>query len=184
MKSWQHFLLNYTGLIFTLVVLMMLGNLSLVNNVFFPIGQYLSMAGMMWDESVLGTLQFLSHKSLFALAHTDSRTGLHIWTVEFDFITLAVYAAVVGIYLYWAKEQQRFFSARSQRGAWLIVALLCLVFASTYVTSIAHCAGPTWAGFVLLYGLGFEELDQTYWPQLLFVLLAMGFYLLHKKVPR
>jgi hypothetical protein len=37
--------------------------------------------------------------------------------------------------------------------------LVLVAFSVTYMTSIEHCAGPTWTGFVALYGLGYSQFE-------------------------
>ena len=149
------------------LLLIMLLNGSLVNHILIPIAQYLSLFAILWDENPLGALQFLLTKSVVAFAHKDPRTGLNLWTYEFDSITLIVYALVAG---YGGRLLLKF-SNNPRNYRWATAAGLtgcALVMTSvSYMTSIEHCSGATWVGFVSMYGMGFNEFElYTYWQWL------------------
>lgn len=140
------------------LLLVMLINGSWVNHLLFPAGSYLSMFQLLWQDNPLGSLQFIVTKSFITFAHNDPRSSLNLWTLDFDGVTLAVYllAAVLGGRLLLPER------GRAKPRLFITLAgILALVFSATYMSVLAHCAGPTWAGFVTLYGLGAEELTVT-----------------------
>lgn len=141
------------------LVLIMLLNGGLVNHILTPIAQYLSLFTILWDEKPLGALQFLLTKSVVTFAHKDPRSGLNLWTYEFDSITIIVYALAAG---FGGRLLLKFFAnPRNYRWATLVGLSGCVlvIFAGTYMTSIEHCSGATWAGFVSMYGMGFDEFE-------------------------
>jgi hypothetical protein len=135
-------------------------NGGVVNHLLTPVFQYTSLFGILWDEKPMGALQFIVTKSVIAFAHKDPRSGLNLWTYEFDTISLFVYlvgALAAGYFLHTALTGGKVFKARS---LWLGLAGCALVLASvSYMTSIEHCSGATWVGFVAMYGMGFDEFE-------------------------
>jgi len=78
--------------VFSLLPIMLL-NGGWVNHILTPVGSYLPMFQLIWQEQPLGALQFILTKSFIAFAHRDMQTGLDIWTLEYDALTLGVYLA-------------------------------------------------------------------------------------------
>ena len=148
------------SLILTTLIMSLL-NTSMVNYAMAPIFQYLDIFKLIWPERPFGSLQFLATKSLFALAHKDPRGGLHLWTLEYDTISIVTQLALS---LLLAKFIQTYLKQNAPPKLALVsaiggIALLFLTF--TYTTVIEHCSGATWAGYVMLYGLGMDEADLT-----------------------
>ena len=145
----------------------MLLNGGWVNYLLIPISSDIPMFQLIWQNQPLGALQFILTKSVVALAHRDMQTGLNIWTLEYDTLTLGVYllAALAGGKLLLPLVQD----APERRGvATGLSGVIGLVLAFTYMTSIDHCAGPTWIGFVIAYGLGADGFDlNPVWQGLL-----------------
>ncbi|WP_455212399.1 hypothetical protein [Kaarinaea lacus] len=141
------------------LVMIMLLNGGMVNHILIPIAQYLSLFTILWDEKPFGALQFLLTKSVVTFAHKDPRSGLNLWTYEFDSITIVVYALVAG---FGGRLLLKFFgNPRNYRWATLagLSGCLLVIFAVSYMTSIEHCSGATWVGFVSLYGMGLDEFE-------------------------
>jgi len=149
------------------LALIMLLNGGLVNHILTPILQYLSLFSILWDENPRGALQFILTKSVIAFTHKDPRSGLNLWTFEFDSITLAVYVLVAvfgGRLLLKLRANPR---THRWAGATGLTGCALLLFSVSYMTSIDHCSGATWVGFVSLYGLGFDEFElYTVWQWL------------------
>jgi hypothetical protein len=149
------------------LILIMLLNGGIVNHILIPIAQYLSLFTILWDEKPLGALQFLLTKSVITFAHKDPRSALNLWTYEFDSITIIIYALVAG---FGGRLLLKFFShPRNYRWATIVGLSGCtlVIFSVSYITSIAHCSGATWAGFVALYGMGFDEFElYPFWQWL------------------
>lgn len=146
--------------IFSLLPIMLL-NGGWVNHMLTPVGSYFSMFQLIWPEQPLGALQFILTKSFIVFAHKDMQTGLNVWTLEFDALTLGVYlmAALAGgkLLLPLARNSQQ------TRGLFTgLTGMAGLVLTFTYMTAIDHCAGPTWIGYVIAYGLGADGFDQTF----------------------
>jgi hypothetical protein len=141
------------------LVLIMLLNGGMINHILIPIAQYLSLFTILWDEKPLGALQFLLTKSVVTFAHKDPRSGLNLWTYEFDSITIIVYALAAG---FGGRLLLKFINNPRSYGWATVVGLTgcTLVIASvSYMTSIEHCSGATWVGFVSMYGMGFDEFE-------------------------
>ena len=142
----------------------MLLNGGWVNHILTPVDSYFPMFQLIWTEQPLAALQMILSKSVIAFAHRDMQTGLNIWTLEYDTLTLGVYliAALLGGRLLLPL-------ARDGKGGRGMVPGLAgmagLVLAFTYMTSIEHCAGATWVGFVLAYGLGADGFELSWWWQ-------------------
>lgn len=150
----------FGALTLILALLMSALNGALVNNVLFPVNQFLPMFNVLWHDNPTGALQLLANKSLLAVAHFDDYSGLYLWSLEFDALSLAGYFAISGFLA-------RLIAARTRPQALSLAGLALIGFAVTWVTAAAHCAGATWAGFVALYGLGVEKFPvNTTWQWL------------------
>ncbi len=149
------------------LALIMLLNGGIVNHILMPIAQYMSLFTILWDEKPLGALQFLLTKSVVTFAHKDPRSGLNLWTYEFDSITIIVYALAAG---FGGRLLLKFFNnPHNYRWATIVGLIGCtlVIFSVSYMTSIEHCSGATWAGFVSMYGMGFDEFElYTFWQWL------------------
>ena len=154
------------SIIIGLSLIMML-NGGIVNHVLTPALQYLSLFSILWDEKPMGALQFLLTKSVIVFTHKDPRSGLNLWTYEFDSITIIVYALVS---VYGGRLLLKFFSnPRNYRWATVLGLTGCalVIFSASYMTAIEHCAGATWVGFVSMYGMGFNEFElYPFWQWL------------------
>jgi hypothetical protein len=176
-KSAKHFL-PISGALFIsffvvgLVAITLL-NGGVVNHMLFPVGANIAMFQLLWPEQHLAALEFIATKSIFVFAHKDPRSALNLWTLEYDSITLVVYllaALLGGRFISCARET-------GQHGAGLIRGLLglaLLVLSFTYMSAIEHCSGPTWVGFVSLYGMGFSGFDFYPYYQGVFALIGLG----------
>ena len=149
-------LVSFIIIIFSLLCIMMIANVGLVNNVNSPIINSISIFPIMFEQNAWETIFIFSNKTLISFGQFDPRSGLYLWTLELDFNTLLVYAiaSIISTPLLLA-------ASASQTKVWTLAGLLMLVFSRTYVTVLAHCAGPTWVGYVVLYGLGADELELT-----------------------
>lgn len=158
---WLQTLLTLLGIIVFTTLLIWIFNKGAPNHLLVPILQYGSLFALLWQDNPLGALQFIVTKSLFSITHLDPRSNLKLWTYEVDSLTLLVYLASAGLFVIslrryrQAIEYSRYW--RSLPHAVVAAVLLCAGF--TYMTAIDHCAGPTWVGFVALYGLGFNEFE-------------------------
>lgn len=146
------------------------------NHLLNPIGADIAMFRLIWPEQHWGSLEFLATKSVFVFAHQDPRSGLNLWNLHYDSITLAVYilAALLGGWLINRSLQRGRHSAGLLRG---LTGVTLLVIAFTYMSAIEHCSGPTWVGFVSLYGLGFSGFDFYPYYQVVFALAGLGLLL-------
>ena len=154
-------LVSFFVIIVSLLCIMMIANVGLVNNVNSPIINSLSIFPIMFEQNAWETIFIFSNKTLISFGQFDPRSGLYLWTLEMDFNTLLAYAAVAIIstpLLHAASASQ---TNNRTTTAWILTGLLILIFTRTYVTVLAHCAGPTWIGYVVLYGLGTDELEIT-----------------------
>jgi len=149
--------------ILSLTILMMIANVGLANNLHFPILDTLSLFAAMYEQNAWETLYIFSNKSLFAIGEFDNRSGLYLWTLELDFITLLTYALACGIakFVFHQAAISTTGYTSSPAYKWSLVGLIILILSKTYITVLGHCAGPTWIGYVALYGLGVEELELT-----------------------
>ncbi|HEC19525.1 MAG TPA: hypothetical protein ENI97_09285 [Gammaproteobacteria bacterium] len=177
-KSSGHFLLTSILLFISFFLIgllaMTLLNGGMVNHLLFPLGAELDMFRLIWPQQPMVALELLVTNSLFVFAHQDPRSGLKLWTLDYDAITLAVYllAALLGGRLIDCARQHQ--NHRGLSSGLLGMSLLVLAF--TYMTAIAHCAGPTWVGFVALYGLGFSGFE--FYPYYQAVVATAGLGLL------
>ena len=138
-------------------------NREMVNNVLFPVTQYLSMFSVIWKDNPWAALQILADKSILAIGHYDTHSGLYLWTLEFDALSLL-------LHLMASMLIANMIALRWRILGWALGGAALMVISHTYVTVMAHCAGPTWAGFVALYGLGVEKFPvNTLWQWLIFI---------------
>jgi hypothetical protein len=155
------------------VLLTMILNGTMMNHALTPIFQFLGIFQIIWPEQPMSSLNFLATKSLFAFAHQDPRSGLNLWTLEYDTYTLLVYVTVSAI-LGWTITNYR------NQAISIPVGPLYCIFAGgilvalsmSYMTVIDHCSGATWVGFVALYGMGFDEFEL--YPAYQIVCAAVG----------
>jgi hypothetical protein len=150
------------ALLGALTALMSALNLAVVNNVLFPVTQYLPMFEILWRDNPSAALGILADKSVLAIGHFDFDSGLYLWTLEFDILTLLVFSAAT---LTAAYEWRR----RRLTRKWVWLALALVIFSRAYGQVLAHCAGPTWLGFVSLYALGVDKFPVNAVWQWLFV---------------
>lgn len=148
-------------------------NRGIANQVFIPIDTDIGMFRLIWPEQPLGALEFIATKSLFVFAHQDPRSALNLWTLEYDSITLAIYAlaALLGGLLIRNTRETVTHNTGLLRG---LLGVASLVIAFTYMTDIEHCAGATWVGFVSLYGLGFSGFNLYLYYQGIFAAAGLG----------
>ncbi len=152
-------------------ILISILNTGYVNHLLVPIGNYLPIIKLIWQDSAINAVQFSATKSLFALAYLDPRSQLNLWTFEFDAISLLVY--LLGS-MYLAKTFITHFKhLTSKTLPYKIMGIGLLIFSVSYMSAIKHCAGPTWVGFVVAYGLGFTGFDHMPIWQILFALIGM-----------
>lgn len=154
-------MVSFFVIILSLLCIMMIANVGLVNNVNSPVINSISIFPIMFEQNAWETIFIFSNKTLLSFGQFDPRSGLYLWTLEMDFNTLLAYAAVAIIstpLLHAASASQ---TNNRSTTAWILTGLLILIFTRTYVTVLAHCAGPTWIGYVVLYGLGADELELT-----------------------
>lgn len=131
-------------------MLIALLNREIPNNLLLPITQYLPMFSIIWTDNPWAAFQVLADKSLLAIGSFDERSGLYLWTIEFDAVSLLLH--IIGAFII-----ARFIAQSRVTRAMALTGVGLLLLSHTYVTVMAHCAGPTWAGFVALYGLGVEK---------------------------
>ncbi|WP_455207806.1 hypothetical protein [Kaarinaea lacus] len=141
------------------LISVMVLNGKLVNHILTPIFQFLGIFQIIWPEHPLDSLHFLATKSLFAFAHHDARSGLNLWTLDYDTYTILIYTAL-SVLLGWVISTYR--QAKTIPLNPVIICALGTFFVAlsvSYMTVIDHCSGATWVGFVALYGLGFDEFE-------------------------
>jgi hypothetical protein len=150
-------------------------NGGLLNHLLTPYRQYTPLLSIVWDEKPFTAMHIFVSKSLIAFTHFDARSQLNLWTYELDSITSIVYLlsaaiAALGLKL-WANPP-------TTRSPWVLPLLFCgtamLAFSVSYMTAIDHCSGPTWVGFVTLYGLGMEESSIYLWWQIAFAVIGIS----------
>ena len=154
-------LVSFIIIIFSLLCIMMIANVGLVNNVNSPIINSISIFPIMFEQNAWETIFIFSNKTLISFGQFDPRSGLYLWTLEMDFNSLLTYAivAIIGTLLLHTASTSR--TKNRSTTIWALAGLLILVFSRTYITVLAHCAGPTWVGYVVLYALGADELELT-----------------------
>ena len=145
--------------IYTLLIFLF--NRGVPNHILTPLPQYFSLFSALWDENAWAAIQLMIKKSFFVITHKDPRSGLNLWTMEIDTITFCIYVIVAWIL------SGRLLALRNQAkqpakafALFSAIAGSSLIFLSiSYMSVIAHCAGPTWVGFVALYGMGASEFE-------------------------
>ena len=138
-------------------VLLAFLNREVPNNLLLPITQYLPMFSVIWKDNPWAALQVIADKSVLAIGHFDERSGLYLWTLELDAVAIALHIGV-------ALLLSRFVALPRPSLALLLGGVALVLLSHSYVTVMAHCAGPTWAVFVSLYGLGVEKMPvNTLW---------------------
>ena len=122
------------------LVAMTLLNGGMINHMLFPIGADIAMFQLIWQEQPLNALEFIVIKSLFVFIHQDPRSGLNLWTLQYDGITLLVYlfATLLGGQLINRARQTAQHNTGLLRG---LLGVVLLVTAFTYMTAIEHCSG-------------------------------------------
>jgi len=155
------------------LIAMTLLNGGMVNHMIFPIGADIAMFQLIWPEQPLVALEFIVTKSLFVFIHQDPRSGLNLWTLQYDSIALVVYiiAALLGGKLISNARQTGQYNAGLIPG---LLGMALLVIAFTYMTAIEHCSGATWVGFVSLYGMGFSGFNFYPYYQGVFAATGLG----------
>jgi len=152
----------FTALLLEAVVLAVL-NREIVNNLLFPISQYLPIFSVIWKDNPWAALQIVADKSILAFGSYDAQSGLYLWTLEFNALSLL-------LHLLGALVVAKMIARPIQILGWAIAGAALVALSHTYVTVMAHCAGPTWAGFVSLYGLGLDKFPvNSTWQWLFFV---------------
>ena len=155
------------------LAIVMILNGTLVNHALTPIFQYTGMFSLIWPEQPIGSLHFLATKSLFAFTHHDARSGLNIWTLEYDTYTLLVYVAL-SVVMGWIITTYREQATTIPLGALIacIAGIFLIAVSVSYMSVIEHCSGATWVGFVTLYGMGFDEFEL--YPAYQIICAAIG----------
>lgn len=166
----------------------MILNGGLVNHLLTPVLQHISLFTVLWDENPMRAVQFLLTKSVIVFAHKDPRSGLNLWTYEFDSITLCVYIIIAffcGKFVFKFLVNPR----RYRRAALLgLLGSLLILISISYMTVIEHCAGATWVGFVSMYGMGFDEFElYPFWQWLcaglgIIALIFSTYFFTHKSM--
>jgi len=169
------YVILYTFLIFIL-------NGGAPNRILTPLPQYYSLFAALWDENAWAAFLLMIKKSFFIIAHKDPRSGLNLWTMDLDSITFIVYLTIAwllsGRLKLKRENQEKAMKRLSLASAFAGSALI--FFSISYMSVVDHCAGPTWAGFVALYGMGASEF-QLY-PAYQFGLAGIGVGLLFLSV--
>jgi hypothetical protein len=155
------------------LVIVMALNGKLVNHTLAPVFQFLGIFQIIWPEHPLDSLHFLATKSLFAFSHYDPRSGLNLWTLEYDSYTLLVYASL-SVLMGWviATYRQQAISIPYGPAITCGLGVLLAALSISYMTVIDHCSGATWVGFVALYGMGFDEFEL--YPVYQIICAALG----------
>lgn len=175
--------LTVSGLLLLLLVaigllLVMLLNGGVVNHVLTPFLQYTSLFTVLWNDKPLGAMRFMLHQPLLTFTYKDPRSTLNLWTYDFDAITTLVYVVaclVAGriVAQYWFAKQRVAYRVAL---ALALGGLTLTVLSTTYMSVIEHCAGPTWVGYVSMYGLGWDV--ENRYPAYQIVLASVGVVLL------
>ena len=155
------------------ITIVMALNGKLVNHILTPVFQFLGIFKLIWPEHPLDSLHFLATKSLFAFSHYDPRSGLNLWTLDYDSYTLLVYV-LLSAFMGWVITTYRQQAISIPYGPAIVCGLgITLVALSvSYMTVIDHCSGATWVGFVALYGMGFDEFEL--YPAYQIICAALG----------
>ncbi|HEY5602157.1 MAG TPA: hypothetical protein VIM41_03535 [Gammaproteobacteria bacterium] len=144
-------------LLIGLIIVMVL-NTKIVNHIITPIVQFIGIFQIIWPEHPLDSLHFLATKSLFVFAHRDPRSGLNLWTIEYDTYTLLIYTGL-SLIMGWVIARYRQQAISIPPGPFIActAGIFFTALSVSYMTAIDHCSGATWMGFVALYGMGFNE---------------------------
>jgi len=155
------------------LLLVMALNGKLVNHTLAPVFQFLGIFQIIWPEHPLDSLHFLATKSLFAFSHYDPRSGLNLWTLEYDSYTLMVYVTL-SLFLGWVITTYRQQAISIPLGPAIScgVGVLLVALSISYMTVIDQCSGATWVGFVAMYGMGFDEFEL--YPAYQIICAALG----------
>ena len=160
---WGWILISFVCFIISIsigLIAIMVLNGGWANHGLTPVIQFWSLFQLLWNDNAPAAVWFLVRKSLFTFAHQDPRSGLNLWTFEFNTLTLLVYIVVA---LVLGKSLQRLMQMDLRGKDWvrlglpLVSGAILVMLAMSFMTSIAHCSGATWVGFVALYGMGFDE---------------------------
>jgi len=172
--QWAKWSIYALGLHFVIgLVLVMVLNGKVVNHSLVPIFQFTGMFSLLWPEHPLASLHFLATKSLFAFAHHDMRSGLNLWTLEYDSYTLLVYIGLSLIFGWIvATSRERATTIPSSAIITCVAGITFISLSISYMSVIDHCSGATWVGFVTLYGMGFNEFEL--YPAYQIVCAAIG----------
>lgn len=169
LRSWLYSGLIFLGFFAAGLVSITLLNSGWVNHMLNPVGADISMFLLIWPEQPLAALEFILTKAFLVFAHKDPRSALNLWTLEYDAITLLIYA-MVAILLGRMLSRPATGTVRARLltlfGAGLLVSSV------TYMTAIEHCSGATWVGFVSLYGMGADGFDL--YPIYQWILFLLG----------
>ncbi len=151
----------FTALLFETLLLAVL-NREMVNNMLFPISQYLPMFEVIWKDNPWAALQILADKSVLAVGHYDAASGLYLWTLEFNALSLLLHLLGAVVIAKLIALPRPLFGS-------MVTGVALVIMSHTYITVMAHCAGPTWVGFVTLYGLGVDKFPvNSTWQWLFF----------------
>ena len=146
-----------SAIVFGLIALSAL-NGGWANHILTPVVQFFSLFQLLWNDNPATALWFLVRKSVFTFAYQDPRSGLNLWTYEFNSLTILVYlatCAVVGHLILRIRQQTQ----QLAQGLLSLCGTILILSSMSYMTSIEHCSGATWIGFVAMYGLGFDEFE-------------------------
>ena len=132
------------------------------DRVFIPVQQAMPMFSLVWQEQGLTALRLLAGWSLLAVGELDAYSGLDAWTLEWGAGTLLLQIMVA-----WLLVRQWLDLGSDRHGRRLTLALWILfLLLSSWGTSLAHCAGPTWLPEIAWRTAGLKEHDTTWWLQL------------------
>jgi len=158
-------ILLISGVIFTYVIaytlMIALLNGGVPNRILTPLPQYYSLFSVLWDENAWAALTLMAHKSFFVIAHKDPRSGLNLWTMDIDAITFTIYLIVAWLISgrLLLSRQQLTTKRRTLALTGALSGSALVLLSVSYMSVVDHCAGPTWAGFVSLYGMGASEFE-------------------------
>ena len=142
------------------IILVAALNGKMVNHGLTPIFLNIDIFKLIWPEHPVASLHFLATKSIFVFSHYDARSGLSLWTLEYDFYTLLVYLILsfsLGRLLAGYLNETGSVSKKPIFACF--ISAFFISFSISYMTVLEHCSGATWVGFVTLYGLGFDEFE-------------------------
>ena len=178
-------LIYFSLIIISITSLMVVANLGMFNNLQFPITDMLPLLSEMFSQSPWQTLVIFSNKTIIAIGQADMRSGLYLWTLELDLNTILTYTLVAGLAARIFYILPHKYSENRSIHLWTYLALGLLIISRTYVTVLAHCAGPTWIGYVALYGTGLEEITLTSaWQWIIAIIACLITAMLFKKTSK